>query len=1206
MTSRRVSPAPPPTYRYPLMTPGDERDNFLDYSIYDGDAGQSREQMVYPPYQNQPREKSPAPQIVRVAKQPEMIRRQSLRPFSGDWGTYEAITPADDSKIPGSFQDAEVEDIKREMIEARTRGAYSHPADIADLYSDVSEGERDFGQEQPLVFPQLPLEDVVYEVAYMLRAKSKPPAEGFTYVFADPTGRNRFYKIGSAKNVSKRANEHRSICNLSFFRVQRKPAIPLRQYKRLEKLAQAELINMSYDPNCVCDIQPHQYFYGREQTAIEILEFWSKWLMKHCPYDSNGHLLPFWEHRLRVFQTNIPKLFDCGGAKCLKRTSDTMACPICLRTGWKAWAEPSGTDKIEFASRTQIGSEWAHKVLLYLHKHMPIPEHVWVTCIDGLAQSMSMCARFKSPVILLNLLYARILIPMLWSVLFTATDTIPFIAMMEIVIFSVIYQLVRLELAQVTAHASIAERHGKESRLVRRKALPSTSENLGDARELRMSEIPDDRVQALTNQPIAPGKGGGKKSESISVLHPSDGIARIKRAKPGRRRISGVWIFKMTTMYPSPLSGDRSDEELQQANKRTARACDACYKRKIKCDAAKPRCNWCSHHGSSCTFERKVRRTRKRVANTKESNTQPGSHLSDRIARIEKLLSENIPQELASALPQQTFSGFNSVSRELTPSPPDITQPSSSVPLHFAGRELGAISLFTGIPFILPEGQEWVQSRTGQKLAFDQFTSSRAPWEKQRGQIPSSMLSHLQTPNPFELPDRHKFELSFEAYRSSLMQRVFPVVDPVLFWTTINSAYKERSQASEGARASTKACIFAFAAFVNVLCNPCLVHHGQTVPRLDDEACAAKAKYLLCQVMQESPTLDGLQAVAMIALLEVVSGNLQSANYYGSISARMIFMLGAHIFTDQPSWIPISDHNVETRTRTHLRNLFWLCYTIEQDVSLRTGHAQLFSEDNCDLTLPPGYVEEMNLSLEYHENSIDLPENPLFPMDIRLSLIKARAYNALYSFKALRKTDAEILKNIRELDDELERWRLSVPARWRPTLSFSHETPDPNCNMHSVILRLNYHLCMTIIHQASSRCKSWASGSGCVMDGVNSSLALSVEASRSTLLYLETAGHVLVDGVFWTLIFYPMSALLAIFCNILQQPADPQASKDLALLKSATGMLERVFLRQAYSVSELVHVKLVADFVNELCRLASCAMDKAWNEQLGVQGSAST
>lgn len=175
----------------------------------------------------------------------------------------------------------------------------------------------------------------------------------------------------------------------------------------------------------------------------------------------------------------------------------------------------------------------------------------------------------------------------------------------------------------------------------------------------------------------------------------------------------------------------------------------------------------------------------------------------------------------------------------------------------------------------------------------------------------------------------------------------------------------------------------------------------------------------------------------------------------------------------------------------------------------------MFSDDNCDLTLPPCYVEKLYTSMIYHHRSRELPEHPIFPVDLRLSIIKSRAYSALYSLKALQKSDAELLKEIRELDDELERWRLSVPLEWRPTLSFSQETPDPNMSMHTVMLRLNYHLCMTIIHQASSRCKTWAKGQSGVMEGISSSLTLSVEASRSTLLYLEAAEHVLVDGVFW-------------------------------------------------------------------------------------------
>lgn len=229
----------------------------------------------------------------------------------------------------------------------------------------------------------------------------------------------------------------------------------------------------------------------------------------------------------------------------------------------------------------------------------------------------------------------------------------------------------------------------------------------------------------------------------------------------------------------------------------------------------------------------------------------------------------------------------------------------------------------------------------------------------------------------------------------------------------------------------------------------------------------------------------------------------------------MIFTLGANTCSFQPSGVPTSSEEIKQRVHGHLRNLFWLCYTIEKDICIRTGQPQMFTEENCDLTLPPGYVDKLWYSMTCHHSSQEMPETPLFPVDLRLSIIKSRAYSALYSFRALQKTDAELLKEIRELDDELERWRMSVPPEWRPTLSFSHETPDPNVSMHSVMLRLNYHLCMTIIHMASSRCKSWANGQAGMVDGVSSSLALSVEASRSTLLYLEAAEHVLVDGIFW-------------------------------------------------------------------------------------------
>lgn len=243
------------------------------------------------------------------------------------------------------------------------------------------------------------------------------------------------------------------------------------------------------------------------------------------------------------------------------------------------------------------------------------------------------------------------------------------------------------------------------------------------------------------------------------------------------------------------------------------------------------------------------------------------------------------------------------------------------------------------------------------------------------------------------------------------------------------------------------------------------------------------------------------------ALYELTTGNMRLTNYFGAIVARLLFMLGANMIS--PRTTQQSERSIKKQKL--LRNMFWLCYTIDKDVALRTGQPPTIADENCDLTLPPGYLERAFIDPE-----IDLQagDEPIFPFDLRLSIIKSRAHSSLYSVSALNKSDADLLKSIRELDDELEAWRLSVPIHCRPTMSFAPESSDPNASMHTVMLRLNYYLCMTIIHQASNRCKAWMHGIG-MMDGVSSSLALSIEASRSTLCYLEAAEHVIVDGIFW-------------------------------------------------------------------------------------------
>jgi hypothetical protein len=236
----------------------------------------------------------------------------------------------------------------------------------------------------------------------------------------------------------------------------------------------------------------------------------------------------------------------------------------------------------------------------------------------------------------------------------------------------------------------------------------------------------------------------------------------------------------------------------------------------------------------------------------------------------------------------------------------------------------------------------------------------------------------------------------------------------------------------------------------------------------------------------------------------------------------------------------------------------------------------------------------------------------LFPGHPALSIVKSKAYSALYSTCAVGKTDTELLREIRELDDGLERWRLSIPVTHRPTLSFTRAAlPESARTMLSVMLHLDYCHCVAAIDQATSRCKAWSFGDHDEAEGVGTSLALGIEASRSSLAYLERAHHLIDDDSFWyvsclssptcshekptnpalstdqcarIVLYYPMSALLTLFYSILQQPLDPKSPQDLELLSSVPSMIRKIPVRRL-TKNETNQIQYINELVESLTTL---------------------
>jgi hypothetical protein len=249
-------------------------------------------------------------------------------------------------------------------------------------------------------------------------------------------------------------------------------------------------------------------------------------------------------------------------------------------------------------------------------------------------------------------------------------------------------------------------------------------------------------------------------------------------------------------------------------------------------------------------------------------------------------------------------------------------------------------------------------------------------------------------------------------------------------------------------------------------------------------------------------------------------GQLQKAAIFHAVGCRLMASLGANTIKVPPMNVDeMEQPNSPWRAVNQLRVLFWLNYWQDKEICLRTGQPPSINDDDCDLTLPHGYV-----GIKYIDDAVQLSPSddaaiPILAGDVRLDILKSKAYKLLYSAKALRKSDVELIKDIRRLDDALEEWRLSVPAKFRPSLCLrehkNHSDLSPVRAMERLMIQLEYRNLMAKVHHATGRCRLWHDRNNSELGGVSSSLALAVEASRSTLFYLRGTAHALMGEVFW-------------------------------------------------------------------------------------------
>ena len=218
----------------------------------------------------------------------------------------------------------------------------------------------------------------------------------------------------------------------------------------------------------------------------------------------------------------------------------------------------------------------------------------------------------------------------------------------------------------------------------------------------------------------------------------------------------------------------------------------------------------------------------------------------------------------------------------------------------------------------------------------------------------------------------------------------------------------------------------------------------------------------------------------------------------------------------------------------------------------------------------------------------------LFRLMCAFAVIASKVYRQLYSVKASKQSDGELLNTIGELDKELEEWKDGIPIDFRPEheIKASH-TP---LILHVVVLHFAYYNCLTTIHRMSVHHGYWTSRlSDYAIQGLNarplnprvfSSAALCVSAARASIHLIKYVPQGDYDCV-WLILYYPVSALVTLFANILQNPHDSRARSDLKLINQVVS-----FLSMLCEEDQNSSVRRMYSVCSEFERIARVVLDK--------------
>lgn len=682
--------------------------------------------------------------------------------------------------------------------------------------------------------------------------------------------------------------------------------------------------------------------------------------------------------------------------------------------------------------------------------------------------------------------------------------------------------------------------------------------------------------------------------------------------------------------YGDDTQGGLELEDREDAKRRRiARACDMCRKKKIKCDGKMPACSHCINYKTECNFTH----VEKKRAPPKGAKYIEG--LENRLGRMEALLKlsgllsdEDVDRTDLGTLEKKLADKTRSKSPEATPantprrelsagqvpttlSPPANTPQANKIPSPKSStaspkpterdkpeEEVEALSdmmcsLVTnnygetryigsssGFSIFSPKGIQWISEKMGDNSFQDMISkavSDDTKWVYWRPEIFSDMFAR-RTFMP--LPPKHEALSLCKDYFDNF-NLIFPLFHEPTFMHLVHRQYSREPYEGSGWWASFNVTL-AIAYRIRVMSN--LVS-----PEEDNKAWMylKNSMGVLTELTMRNLDLLSVQALLGMAMFLLGTPNPQPSFFLVAAAIRLSNSIGLH---KRGSGFNLNPVEIEQRKR-----VFWIGYLLDKDICLRSGRPPAQDDDDMNVDLPSeDPVDNIgNVPVTDGRGKINL-----FRLMCTFAVIESKVYKQLYSTKASKQSDGALLNTIGELDKELEEWKDAIPIDIRP----EHEIKcdHPPLLLHIVVLHFAYYNVLTTIHRMSIHHGYWTSRlSNYAIQGLNarplnprvfSSAALCVQASRASIhliRYIPQGDYSCV----WLILYFPVSSLVTLFANILQNPQDPRARSDVRLMNQVVNFLSLLAVTE-----EQGGIKRMLGVCVEFERIAKVVLSKADKE----------